>query len=296
MRKEKGITLIALVITIIVLLILAVVTIATLTGDNGLLTKATNSKEKNEEAGICENIKLAYGEYQIAQHTGTGKTVEEIIEDSLKSIYGDSVTNVKVRNEKVTVNINVNNVSKTYIYKATTGEAFEYVDLFDYQGKAKKDLVPGDDISIGTENFRVFYNQEGLIKAMPWYNIELKLDNPKQSQRAGTSTFSSINYWTNGDDLIDMNDNRNNVQKYIMAYKSSIIKIGATEVEVRNPQYSELNKVTAINRNPGQTGMFWLNSSIKNDEKGLCYVYDDGGIFGANYDNGTLRRSSNYYS
>ena len=36
-KKEKGITLIALVITIIVLLILAGVTIATLTGDNGIL-------------------------------------------------------------------------------------------------------------------------------------------------------------------------------------------------------------------------------------------------------------------
>ena len=33
-KKEKGITLIALVVTIIVLLILAGVTIATLTGDN----------------------------------------------------------------------------------------------------------------------------------------------------------------------------------------------------------------------------------------------------------------------
>ena len=44
---KNGITLIALVITIIVLLILAGVTIATLTGDNGILTKAQNAKEKN---------------------------------------------------------------------------------------------------------------------------------------------------------------------------------------------------------------------------------------------------------
>ena len=36
-RKNKGITLIALVITIIVLLILAAVSIATLTGENGIL-------------------------------------------------------------------------------------------------------------------------------------------------------------------------------------------------------------------------------------------------------------------
>ena len=44
-EKNKGITLIALVITIIVLLILAGVTIATLTGDNGILTKASQAKE-----------------------------------------------------------------------------------------------------------------------------------------------------------------------------------------------------------------------------------------------------------
>ena len=42
-KKEKGITLIALVITIIVLLILAGVAVATLTGENGILNKATTA-------------------------------------------------------------------------------------------------------------------------------------------------------------------------------------------------------------------------------------------------------------
>lgn len=53
-RKEKGITLIALVITIIVLLILAGVSIATLTGENGILTQAQTAKEKTEKAEIIE--------------------------------------------------------------------------------------------------------------------------------------------------------------------------------------------------------------------------------------------------
>ncbi len=53
-NKEKGITLIALVITIIVLLILAGVAIATLTGDNGVLTKAVSAKEKTETARETE--------------------------------------------------------------------------------------------------------------------------------------------------------------------------------------------------------------------------------------------------
>ena len=47
---KKGITLIALVITIIVLLILAGVTIATLTGENGILTKASGAKENTRVA------------------------------------------------------------------------------------------------------------------------------------------------------------------------------------------------------------------------------------------------------
>lgn len=58
MKGKNGITLIALVITIIVLLILAGVTIAILTGDNGLLKKATNAKQANEEAATLEKIKV----------------------------------------------------------------------------------------------------------------------------------------------------------------------------------------------------------------------------------------------
>ena len=59
LKESKGITLIALVITIIVLLILAGVVIATLTGDNGILTKAQNAKTQNEKASIKEQIELA---------------------------------------------------------------------------------------------------------------------------------------------------------------------------------------------------------------------------------------------
>ena len=57
-RNARGITLIALVITIIVLLILAGVTIAALSGDNGILTKAKEAKEKTEQAQKDEERNL----------------------------------------------------------------------------------------------------------------------------------------------------------------------------------------------------------------------------------------------
>ena len=53
-RKNKGITLIALVITIIVLLILAGVSIAMLTGQNGILTQAQKAKSETENAAKNE--------------------------------------------------------------------------------------------------------------------------------------------------------------------------------------------------------------------------------------------------
>ena len=59
-NSAKGITLIALVITIIVLLILAAVSIATLTGENGILTRADKASEETISANEEEMIKLAY--------------------------------------------------------------------------------------------------------------------------------------------------------------------------------------------------------------------------------------------
>ena len=57
-KNQRGITLIALVITIIVLLILAGVTIATLTGDNGILTRANDAKTQTGQAGAVEKVEV----------------------------------------------------------------------------------------------------------------------------------------------------------------------------------------------------------------------------------------------
>ena len=55
MRKERGITLVALVITVIVLIILAGVTLSTLVGDNGIITKAQEAKQNMANAAAEED-------------------------------------------------------------------------------------------------------------------------------------------------------------------------------------------------------------------------------------------------
>lgn len=57
--NNRGITLISLVVTIIILLILAGVSIAMLTGENGILKRATEAKQKMEEASYEELTALS---------------------------------------------------------------------------------------------------------------------------------------------------------------------------------------------------------------------------------------------
>ena len=57
-KKNKGITLIALVVTIIVLLVLAGISISMLTGQNGILNRAAEAKEKSAAAQEDENEEL----------------------------------------------------------------------------------------------------------------------------------------------------------------------------------------------------------------------------------------------
>ena len=58
LKQKNGITLIALVITIIVLLILAGISISMLSGDNSILQKVTQSKEKTERAEAKEQAQI----------------------------------------------------------------------------------------------------------------------------------------------------------------------------------------------------------------------------------------------
>lgn len=98
-RKNRGITLIALIITIIVLLILAGVSIATLTGDNGILTRVQDAKTQTEEAEDIEKIGLAITEAQIGENGYQELTTDSLesafIKDGTKAIVSDNEDGTK---------------------------------------------------------------------------------------------------------------------------------------------------------------------------------------------------------
>ena len=92
-NKERGITLIALVITIIVLLILAGVSVAMLTGQNGILMQANNAKASTANKSAKEKVESAVIATMSQSKRGTldaDKLVKEITDN-----YGGTVTNNK---------------------------------------------------------------------------------------------------------------------------------------------------------------------------------------------------------
>ena len=126
MKGKKGITLIALVITIIVLLILAGLTIATLTGDNGLLTKAGNAKNTSEKGEIEEQVKLAYNEWKLRKETGETVDLQNTVQTTLDKMYDNATVNKQGK----AISINVKGYEFTLIDDGTMEEGkLAYLDI-----------------------------------------------------------------------------------------------------------------------------------------------------------------------
>ena len=85
LRRNKGITLIALVVTIIVLLILAGISIAMLTGQNGILNRAAEAKEKTGTTQTEETVKLSVTD---ALTQGLGSLTDANLKTALNNNIG----------------------------------------------------------------------------------------------------------------------------------------------------------------------------------------------------------------
>ena len=87
MKKNKGITIIALIVTIIVLLLLAGITIAALGGENGLIARVKQSKESYSIAETKEKVELEITKLRIEQE-GKG---EELKKEDLPKMKSDEI-------------------------------------------------------------------------------------------------------------------------------------------------------------------------------------------------------------
>ncbi len=147
MKKQNGITLVALVVTIVVLLILAGITIMYTMGDNSIFGKAQEAKEKTAEAVKNEREHMNQIDNMVNEYlngTGNGGTntptevpIESIksdwttIEKIAKEIAKDNTITSETEEVKVTID------GKRYTIKP--GDIFEV----EYNGEVKRVRVLG---------------------------------------------------------------------------------------------------------------------------------------------------------
>ena len=132
LKEMKGITLIALVITIIVLLILAAVSIATLTGENGILTKAGEAEEETRGASVQEARDLWKINQEADRQTTstTAQTLEQLLNDleSQKLITAEEREIIEETGEVTIGSRTIVFGAKKTIEKLTAGEYVNYID------------------------------------------------------------------------------------------------------------------------------------------------------------------------
>ena len=187
-KKERGITLIALVITIIVLLILAGVTIATLTGDNGILTKAQEASIQTRGAQVEEVINLWKSEIEMNENTNSNAIVkgqDELLQELLsdKQVYENEIDR---ENKTITIG------NRVISYKTKSQPTDIYVALYNdgtlvFNSKNEFDtskLAEGWTI----ENIKGKKYELINIDKEPWY------DASKMPQWYGSSTVIKISF------------------------------------------------------------------------------------------------------
>ena len=204
LKKNKGITLIALVVTIIVLLILAGISISMLMGQNGILNRAAEAKEKTVLSNNNEKHDLVKMEELINDNLDEEK-VEQINDENpgileqeasdnngyiINSIEDFVVFSYNVTNgdtyEGKTIKLGVNldfNSTKSYnnAFREDYGE-------YGYEGELRENLISkigwnsiGNKININQNSFKGTF--DGNNKCI--YNLYIKNKNINETKFIG---------------------------------------------------------------------------------------------------------------
>lgn len=290
LKKVNGITLIALVITIIVLLILAGVSIATLTGENGILTRANEAKEKTEAASKEEQIalqKIAEEMDKITQVKdeepgkleGEGSSQNPYIINSIEDlvVFAHEVTNgrtfIKEDGTKEYVELGQSldfQSDKSYV----NPEREDYAE-YGYSGKLKETINTNGFIPIGILSHKYAENSDARNNAFNGefngngytiYNLKIEQNLSDYDSYFFTGLFS-LNYGS---------------------IKNLIIENGINNSNISSGNFDGVALMVGTNR--GEIINCAISGEVNSTEK-LIYSGNVGGLVGSN--SGNIKYCSN---
>ena len=230
---KNGITLIALVITIIVLLILAGVTIATLTGDNGILTKAQNAKEKNAQKTVEEQINLAVQASKINEGLVIDKDILE------QELTNNGIEITKSENDELPWTVKkdgyVYTISENGEVKEKEGIAITTGDIEILKGSTEGKKVSAQILS----------GETGTIKWEHTGNITL-------SATEGNEVTVNVNSNANAGDIATITariDGKTYQDSINVKIVTQVTSVTAEKIEVSIGDKKKIEKITATPEN-----------------------------------------------
>lgn len=275
-REQKAITLIALVITIIVLLILASVSIAMLTGENGILTKATTAKESAQRAEVIERAQI---DIVAAQAENDGKITAPKLREVLNKYFDNAPETLP--DDLSTVTLTTKSEYGSYSIKASEI----------YNGTATyKAYSIGNEVTVGGESFYVIKasdENKSTVTLLAKYNLNTAgtvQSNVTYSETA--CAIASTNYWSSIEGITypyDLNNSTPSADTDAIAKaRSYATKVGGQNAIGRLLTYEEANLLKVSHSsiiygtNLGATDgylIYWL--SYTESDSGGTYIKGD---------------------
>ena len=198
LKKQKGITLVALVVTIVVLLILAGVSINLVLGDNGIVKKAQGAKTKSAEASqndLTSMDELAKELEDVINENGNIDDESKFMKENTKVTYPDG--DVWIPEGLKIADDSASNVQGGVVIEDKDGNQFVWVPvatIADYKRTAYKDkdltgfyteILPEDERA-SVEKYKGFYI--GRYEAGDKESTENKMMRPDSYESNGDNT------------------------------------------------------------------------------------------------------------
>ena len=161
-KKENGITLVALVITIIVLLILAGIGFSLALGQNGILTQAKSSVTKYSKAEADEKTEMIVAEWKINESKGNKKDLYSFLEEIKEK--EEDITELSKINQNV-YSLTIGNVE---VNLSSQGEIISDTSSIPIITLSATNITLDDFVQIGAAHLYVLTatdtSEEGLLE------------------------------------------------------------------------------------------------------------------------------------
>lgn len=284
--KNKGITLISLVITIIILLILAGISIVAITGDNGLFERAKQTKQAQIEAEMKENLSLAINELQL-EKVGNAK-IDDIIQEWANQTLSEYSPEIKNTNNEETkertITLTKNGIIKKYKIKSNL--SIEEIDLPQTTVNiGRYILVEVSGVFSGSDGAALneiqIYNNIGKID----YNIlrDIEYDSVNNGKSAYWENMSYWNYTNLNDGEYEYTENyptgglnctlfinHGNTDSWARFVIDLGTQVNIEQIKIAVGGYDEFNSTRS--RTPKKVTIYNIDNFIDGTEENSTYI------------------------